>query len=93
MKIGMLTDSLPNTGFEAMLGTAAALGIDCLEFGTGNWSPAPHLDLDLLLDSADARRAFMAKIQAHGLAISALNCSGNPLHPGAEKYYKEKGWM
>jgi sugar phosphate isomerase/epimerase len=25
---------------------------------------------------------FMAKLRGHGLSISALNCSGNPLHPG-----------
>ena len=29
-----------------------------------------------------ARGEFMAKLRDHGLALSALNCSGNPLHPG-----------
>jgi sugar phosphate isomerase/epimerase len=84
MKIGLLTDSLPGIGFDAMLSAAAELGVDCLEFGCGNWSSAPHLDLDRLLESAEARRDFMAKLRAHGLSISALNCSGNPLYPGAE---------
>lgn len=84
MKIGLLTDSLPGMGFDSMLSAAAELGVECLEFGCGNWSPVPHVDLDLLLQSADARRDFMAKIRAHGLWISALNCSGNPLFPGAE---------
>lgn len=84
MKIGMLTDSLPHLGFEEMLGAAAELGIECLEFACGNWSSAPHLALDLLLESSEARREFVAKIAAHGLTISALNCSGNPLFPGAE---------
>lgn len=84
MKIGMLTDSLPHLGFEEMLRAAAELGIECLEFACGNWSSAPHLALDLLLESSEARREFVAKIAAHGLTISALNCSGNPLFPGAE---------
>ena len=26
----------------------------------------------------------MAKLADHGLTLSALNCSGNPLHPGEE---------
>src|SRR5208283_2707955 len=39
--------------------------------------------LDALLASAAARNDFMAQLAAHGLSISALNCSGNPLHPGA----------
>lgn len=84
MKIGMLTDSLPHLGFEEMLRAAAELGIECLEFACGNWSSAPHLALDRLLDSSEARREFQARIAAHGLTISALNCSGNPLFPGAE---------
>jgi sugar phosphate isomerase/epimerase len=37
-----------------------------------------------MLESDDARREFLAKIADHGLSISALNCSGNPLFPGAE---------
>jgi sugar phosphate isomerase/epimerase len=84
MKIGMLTDSLPDLSFEAMIEAAADLGIMCLEFGCGNWSSAPHINLDRLLESAEARREFLARLADHALTISALNCSGNPLFPGAE---------
>ena len=84
MKIGMLTDSLPHLGFEAMLDAAASLKIECLEFGCGNWSSAPHIQLDELLEREASRRNFLAALNERGLAISALNCSGNPLHPGAE---------
>jgi len=84
MKIGLLTDSLPDLAFDAMLEAAAGLKIDCLEFACGNWSTAPHLALDELLDSDKARRNFLAAIAGHGMSISALNCSGNPLYPGAE---------
>lgn len=84
MKIGMLTDSLGHLDLDAVLAAAAELGIDCLEFACGNWSTAPHIELDLLLESSAARRNFSAKIKDHGLSISALNCSGNPLFPGAE---------
>jgi sugar phosphate isomerase/epimerase len=84
MKIGLLTDSLPDLSFAAMLDAAANLTIECLEFGCGNWSTAPHVQLDELLENASARRDFLAAIADHGLSIAALNCSGNPLHPGAE---------
>lgn len=83
MKIGMITDSLAELPFDALLDTAAELGIERLEFAGGNWSRAPHLKLDRLLESAPARREFLAKVGDHGIALSALNCSGNPLHPGA----------
>ena len=82
MKIGMITDSLPALSFDELLTTAARLGLDMLEFGCGNWSSAPHLDLAGMLDSDMARRTFKARLADHGLAISALNCSGNPVHPG-----------
>jgi sugar phosphate isomerase/epimerase len=84
MKIGMLTDSVPHLDFDAMLEFSAELGIACLEFGCGNWSSAPHIQLDRLLEGEAARREFLARIAGRGLAISALNCSGNPLHPGSE---------
>ena len=84
MKIGLLTDSLPALDFNAMLAAAAALNIECLEFACGNWSSAPHIKLDELLESEPARREFLAAIADHGMSISALNCSGNPLYPGAE---------
>jgi sugar phosphate isomerase/epimerase len=83
MRIGLVTDGLADLPFETVLRTAADLGIATLEFGCGNWSSAPHLDVDGLLRSAAARDTFLGQVRAHGLAISALNCSGNPLHPGA----------
>jgi sugar phosphate isomerase/epimerase len=82
MKIGLVTDSLAHLPLPALLDAAAAMGITMLEFGCGNWSRAPHLDLDALLASGEARRQFMAGLMARNLSLSALNCSGNPLHPG-----------
>ncbi len=83
MKIGMITDSLGEFGFDELLATASELGLEALEFACGNWSPAPHIDLDRMVESEPARREFLAALAGHGLGISALNCSGNPLHPGA----------
>ncbi len=83
MRIGLVTDGLAELALPEVLRTAAELGIATLEFGCGNWSPAPHLPLDALLDSGAARGDFLTQLAAHGLSVSALNCSGNPLHPGA----------
>ena len=82
MKIGMITDSLGDMDVDELVKTAAGLGIERLEFAGGNWSRAPHLDLDRMLESAPARREFLARLKDHGIALSALNCSGNPVHPG-----------
>jgi sugar phosphate isomerase/epimerase len=84
MKIGMITDSLAALPFETLVETAAELGLERLEFACGNWSPAPHVRLDAMLEDAGARLDFAARLSDHGIAISALNCSGNPLHPGEQ---------
>ena len=82
MKIGMVTDSLGTLGFDEVLDAAASLGLDCVEFATGNWSTAPHIDIDVLLRSKKARDAFTGGVAERGLTISALTCNGNSLHPG-----------
>jgi sugar phosphate isomerase/epimerase len=81
MKIGMVSDSLGSLPFEAMLDTAAAAGIEGLEMNTGNWSPAPHLDLERLLASEAERRSFLKAFADRGLELIALNANGNQLHP------------
>jgi sugar phosphate isomerase/epimerase len=82
MQIGLTTDSLGQLTFQELLEAAANLGIQTLEFGCGGWSSAPHLNLGMLLESEAERATFLARIRAHGLEISALNCSSNPLAPG-----------
>ncbi len=82
MRIGLTTDSLGHLPFDELLATAANLGIQTLEFGCGGWSSAPHLNLNALLENQVERANFVAKIRAHGMEISALNCSGNQLAPG-----------
>ena len=65
MKIGMNTDSLGTSSFEAVLDAAVELGLDCVEFATGNWSSAPHIDIDALLAKRHgARRVHRAVARA-----------------------------
>ncbi len=46
MRIGLVTDGLPELALPELLRTAAELGIATVEFGCGNWSSAPHLTRD-----------------------------------------------
>lgn len=70
--------------FEEMLDTLAGLGYESIEIACGNWSKAPHINLDEMLESAEARKKFMDAIAARGLVLEALNCSGNQLAPNEE---------
>lgn len=83
MKIGLNTDSLGALSLEETLDHAATLGLDTVEFGLGGWSSAPHVNIGELLASDAARDRLAGMLRERGLAISALNASGNPLHPGA----------
>jgi sugar phosphate isomerase/epimerase len=80
-KAGLVTDILGYMPFEEMLDTCVDLGVEALELGCGNWSKAPHVDLDGLLESAVKRAKFSDAIKSRGLEIAALNCSGNQLEP------------
>ena len=82
MKSGIFTESLAHLKLDELLKITAELGIKALEFGCGNWSKAPHLNLDEMLDSEKERRVFLGKIKDYGFEIIVLNCSGNQLAPG-----------
>ncbi len=83
MHISLMTDSLGQLPFEQMLDVAAQCGIETLEIPTGGYSNAPHLDIDKLLASADARKAYIGAIESRGLKLETLNCNGNQLSPDA----------
>ncbi len=85
MKIGLFSDSLGELGFDEMLDWLVAAGIEAVELGTGNFSPAPHCDLGRLIDEADYRDGLLRGIRSRGLHLSALNCSGNLLDPHPER--------
>lgn len=81
MKIGINMDSLGQLPLKEALDHAARLGLDYVEFPTGAWSSAPHVNLDELLESADARDELLGEVRQRNLAISALTCNGNQLDP------------
>ncbi len=82
MKIGLVTDCLADQGFEKLLQTCNELGVEQIELGCGNWSSAPHVDLDGLLESETKRSEMKRMLNHYDISISAFNCSGNPLAPG-----------
>lgn len=82
MKLAYITDSLGSLPFETMLQKVQGMGVEYLEMTTGGWSPAPHLNLDELLDHPDKLVEFKAMLEKYHMKLIALNCSGNPLDPG-----------
>jgi sugar phosphate isomerase/epimerase len=62
MKLGLITDSVSHLPFERALDLAKQQGLSSVEVATGNWSEAPHADLDALVSSEEARAEFSQKI-------------------------------
>ncbi|MBD0329577.1 MAG: sugar phosphate isomerase/epimerase [Thermoleophilia bacterium] len=81
MKLGVFTVLYSGLPLEEALDRLAALGVEAVELGTGNYPGSAHADPDELL--ADGRRAtaLRAAVADRGLEISALSQHGNPLHP------------
>ena len=90
MKIGLFTDSLQDLPFTEALDWVAAHGIEAVEIGTGNFSNAPHCDVNKLLQDPKARAEFKAAVESRGLTLSALNCNGNLLDPHPERRRKSQ---
>ena len=84
MHLSLMTDSLGKLSFEEMLDTAAMIGIETREIPTGGYSNAPHMDIDRLLESKEARENYMKAIESRGLKLEVLNCNGNQLSPDAQ---------
>jgi sugar phosphate isomerase/epimerase len=81
MKLCAVSDSLGNLPFKDAAKASADLGLAALEIAMGNWSAAPHADLQSLLESKGKRQEFLSVFEENRLSLAALNCSGNQLHP------------
>lgn len=76
---------MPDRTLEEVAAWAAGTGLlQDLEIGIGGYSPAPHCRVEELLADSSALRRWRATLGDAGLGISALNVSGNPLHPDPE---------
>lgn len=72
MRFCLNTDCLGYMPFEEMLDTVAELGYESIEIACGNWSKAPHIDLDAMLESEQTRKSFMDAIAKRGLVLEVL---------------------
>jgi len=80
MKLSICTDVFGKIPFTEMLDKVVAYGLDAIEMTAGGWGGCNFIPSAEELINDDAKReAFLAEITKRGLAISALNCSGNPL--------------
>jgi sugar phosphate isomerase/epimerase len=81
VKLGVFTVLYGDLPLEEALDKLAALGVEAVEIGTGNYPGASHCDPDALLGDSAQQKEFKDAVESRGLVISALSAHGNPLHP------------
>ncbi len=81
MKLGVYTVLLADMPLEQALTYLTGKGIHMVEIGCGGYSGTAHADPDILLNDDQALKDFQNLLDRYEVEISALNCSGNPVHP------------
>ncbi len=84
MRIGIFDALFGQLPLEDMLDLCVDAGLDAVEIGTGNYPGSKHIDVDALLESEQAREAYLREFRARNLIISAFSCHGNPIHPNRD---------
>ena len=81
MKIGVLTLLFGDKPLEETLDYLQSLGVQAVEFGSGAYLRTGHFPTEELLASESKIRWLQQAVGQRKLAITALSCHGNPLHP------------
>ena len=84
MKLGAYTACLHDKPVAEAIRILSDLGLESAEVNSGGFLPAPHLPIEQIRSSQDARQEYLGLFAAAGVTFTALNCNGNPLHPDAE---------
>ena len=84
MRIGIFDALFRELPLADMLDLLVSAGLDAVEIGTGNYPGAPHIDVDALLESKQARDNYLNEFTSRNLIISGLSVHGNPLHPNRD---------
>lgn len=84
MRLGAYTACLHGEPLKDALAILSGLGLDSAEINSGGFLPAVHLPIENLRSSETARSEYLALFDEAGVALTALNCNGNPLDPDPE---------
>ena len=84
MRLGAYTSALHDRPIDEVLRSLSDMGLEGAEINAGGFLPSPHVPIELLLTSEAARGEYLALFDEAGIALTALNCNGNPLHPDRE---------
>jgi sugar phosphate isomerase/epimerase len=85
MQIALMSASMLDRPWEAMLDAAVEHGVRVIEACSGGHIPKRHYDPIQLVTSDAALERFRETLASRGLSLCALSCHGNPLHPDRDE--------
>ena len=91
MKLGVLTVPLYDRPIDKAFEYLSNLGVQCVELGTGGHPGNTHISPEVLLGDSAKLDELKGLLEKYKLAISALSCHGNPVHPNKEIAEKDHG--
>ena len=84
MNVGAFTCWLGAHPLGQVLDFLGSVGIKTVEIGTGGYPGDAHAKPAELLADTSKLAHFRHELESRGMAISALSCMGNPLHPNLD---------
>ena len=81
MRLGAYNAVLHDRSLPEALKVLGELGLTGAEINSGGFLPPVHIPMDDLLASAGAREDYLGQFEQAGIALTGLNCNGNPLNP------------
>jgi sugar phosphate isomerase/epimerase len=85
VEVALMSASMLDRSWEAMLDAAMARGIEQIEACGGGHIPSLHYDPVRLVADPDELKRFRASLDDRGLRVCSFSCHGNPLHPDRER--------
>ena len=83
MLLGVMSPVLGGVSLEEMIKYLASIGVQALELGCGGYPGKAHCDAADFLAHPEKIENLQALLKQYNMALPALACHGNPLHPDA----------
>jgi sugar phosphate isomerase/epimerase len=82
--IGVFDPVFPDLSLDQMLEKVSGYGLEAMEIGTGGYPGDHHCPVTELLADPAKLKAWKKKFDDRNIAVAALSCHGNPVHPDSK---------
>lgn len=84
MQLSVMSPVLNKLGLAGAISYLSSLGVDSMELGVGGYPGKALCDAADFLAHPEKIEELRGLLKEHNIALSALSCHGNPIHPNAE---------